>query len=131
MRESRLLAAVRKLQANEVRDVPGAADPNLRNGATWVGLRAEYPGSTPSRQKMHRTSSDVTGIRLGKVSTAMPDIRKENSDRMKDVSSSYDFVIVCTNNEKQCAYWQSRLDDARGSVLAESATVIAVRAEQL
>ncbi len=46
---------------------------------------------------------------------------------MKDVSSSYDFVIVCTNNEKQCAYWQSRLDDARGSVLAESATVIAVR----
>ena len=53
-------------------------------------------------------------------------LKLANIDVMNVVESGYDVVIVCTNNEKQCDYWQQRLESVKGSVISPSANVIAV-----
>ncbi len=39
----------------------------------------------------------------------------------------FDVTIVCCSSQKQANYWQKRLEDVRGSVLAPKTTVIAVQ----
>ena len=40
--------------------------------------------------------------------------------------SSFNVVIVCCSSPKQAQYWQQRLDNGKGSLLAESTVVVAV-----
>ena len=46
---------------------------------------------------------------------------------MSDSRVGYDVIIVCTNNEKQCDYWQKRLDSVKGTgILRADCVVLAV-----
>ncbi|CAN0133219.1 unnamed protein product, partial [Heterosigma akashiwo] len=53
------------------------------------------------------------------------DLRATNVDLMNELHG-FDVVIVCTGNQTQASYWQTKLETGRGKVMAESTKVIAV-----
>ncbi|CAN0244312.1 unnamed protein product, partial [Discosporangium mesarthrocarpum] len=53
------------------------------------------------------------------------EILQANVAAMNNVEG-FDVVIVCTNNEKQASYWRQRLESAKGTSVAEGATILAV-----
>mmetsp|Transcript_5876 Transcript_5876/g.8062 ORF Transcript_5876/g.8062 Transcript_5876/m.8062 type:complete len:549 (+) Transcript_5876:78-1724(+) len=55
----------------------------------------------------------------------MADLRQSNISLMNDLQG-FDVVIVCTGNEMQASYWQKKLEDARGKIMASDVKVIAV-----
>ena len=46
---------------------------------------------------------------------AVNGILNKNVEYMNDVSVGYDVVIVCTSNEFQADFWQTRLEGGRGT----------------
>ena len=57
--------------------------------------------------------------------TAAEAMIKSNIDSIS-VEKGYDVVIICCSSEEQAGYWQQRLENGRGSLLAPSALVLAV-----
>mmetsp|Transcript_38261 Transcript_38261/g.66128 ORF Transcript_38261/g.66128 Transcript_38261/m.66128 type:complete len:555 (+) Transcript_38261:69-1733(+) len=53
-------------------------------------------------------------------------VLNENVEYMNDVSVGFDVVIVCTSNEFQADFWQTRLEGGRGTVMTANSVVLAV-----
>ena len=62
---------------------------------------------------------------MSSVSSAEIQIMRNNIDQINRLDG-YDVVIICTSNEMQAEYWESRLQSVLGQIISRRAKVLAV-----
>ena len=66
-----------------------------------------------------------TQLNLASMSQSAGEIMRSNIEVMNSLEG-FNVVIVCCSSPLQANYWQSRLEDGKGSVIASSSVVLAV-----